>query len=431
MKTNIFLALRYLSGFDNRKGFSIFTLISILSIIVGIAALLPVNAIITGMHDGYKMKTISMQTFHLVISDQFGDMDNYTEIVNQINDMDGIDKAFEVIEGPILFKIPGRNSEASIVRAFGKDYFQSKSFTENIKIEKGDIKSIYQEGKVAIGSEFKKLYGLSDKEIVGLVSVENRSKPKVKPTQLGVQFKTGYYPLDTGVIITSIPLAQELFSLDNKVNKIGILVNNVNHIETIKKKLLESLSPGLRVQAWYQIDRNMYAALKNEKTIMFFIVFLIIIVAAFNMISSLIMVVLNKKKEIGILKAIGFTPTDIKQIFISYGTIIGLFGTINGVLLGVLIANNIDAIFQFTEIIVNTFLHFYQSIINLFNPMFYLPEFQIFSTEVYYFDKVPVSINYGEIFLIMIVSMFLIFISSYVPASKAASVKPKEVIHNE
>ena len=175
------------------------------------------------------------------------------------------------------------------------------------------------------------------------------------------------------------------------------------------------------------------AAQGNMKNIRIFsaIAILIIIVAAFNMVSSLIMIVMNKRKEIGILKAIGFSPTDIQQIFVAFGSIIGLVGSLNGLLLGLLIAKNIDSIFDGLEFLVNTVLQFFQSIVNLFNPEFFIANFQIFSNEVYYFDRVPVKINFSEIFIIVSVSMFLIFLSSYIPAKKASQVKPKEVIHNE
>lgn len=432
MKINLFIAFRYIQGKGKKAYFSFFTVISIVGIILGIAALVATIGVMNGFQVDIKQKIISLQSFHINVVDYFNSpIKNYQQVIEKIENIKHVKFAFGYIETPVLFSTEN-SLKGTLIRGYDKSFYNSELFKKNIKII-DNLKNIdLKSDEVLIGKEFSLLYGFDKNSKFPLSSAsKNIFMPTMKFVKVKALFKTGYYPIDSQIIYASLKLTQKLLNLNNACSSIGVIVDDIKNLEDVKKKIDKILPFRLYTKAWYDYNRNFFEALKNEKTMLFFIVFLIVIVASFNMISSQIMLVMNKQKEIGILKAIGFTPFDIKTIFIIYGSIIGLTGSFMGVVLGLLILKNIDWIFETVEKMVNSILNFTFSIISIFNNNVVIPNFQIFSKDVYYFDKIPVKIYFNEIFIIVLFSLIIIFMASFIPANKASKISPKEVIHNE
>ncbi|MCX8058508.1 MAG: FtsX-like permease family protein [Spirochaetes bacterium] len=430
-KVNIFLTFRYLSGKEQKGFFSIFTIFSIVGVILGIAVLITVVSVMNGFQDNTIEKTISLQSFHITLKKVFDEkIDNYEQIINQLYKIENIKLAFPVIETPILYNIDG-NIGSTLLRAYGKDYFNSEFFKKNFIIKEGNLNK--REDILIIGSEFAYLKNFNLNSNIALYSITgNNIIPRFKITKAHAIFKTGFYPVDSSIFYSSIELAQYILNLDKKsCYSISIIVDDLKNVNYVKNEILKLYGFEYRALTWMDYMGSLYEAFKNEKNLLIFIIFLIIIVAAFNMVSSQIMLIMIKRKEIGILKALGFSPDDIKSIFIYYGLIIAIVGVSIGLIIGLLLTKNLDLFFNILEKFINNFIGFINEILTLFNIKYYIPKFQIFSREIYYFEKVPVKVKFFEVFSIIFFSTIVILISSYLPAKKAASLKPKEVIHNE
>jgi lipoprotein-releasing system permease protein len=432
MRVTLFISLRYLSGKKENGIFSFFSIMSIIGIILGVAALISVISVMNGFQENIKEKTISLQSFHLIIHSFDPQGFYYDEFVQNLKGLKHIEGIYPFIETAVLFSIDGYTN-GTLLRGYDKSFFYSKTFKSNSILVNGSYDEIDSNGFLAVGDQFALLYGTRiNSKIILTVFTDSVFQPKIKLFTVKANYKTGYYPIDSSVLFTTIENAQQLLSMNGKCTSIGIMVDNLKNVEKVKKEVINRIPFGkVYVNTWFEENKNTYSALQNEKTLMFFIVFMIIIVSSFYIISSQVMTVINKQKEIGILKAIGFTPNDINNIFLLNGIIIGLLGVLLGTSLGFIISMNLDSIFQIIENFVNGFISIVFYFVNIFDRSIVQPRLQIFSRDVYYFDKVPVSIRLHEVILINLATFILVFLSSLIPARKAAIVKPKEVIHNE
>ncbi|MEJ5272769.1 MAG: ABC transporter permease, partial [Spirochaetota bacterium] len=317
MRVTLFISLRYLSGKKENGIFSFFSIISILGIILGVAALISVISVMNGFQDNIKEKTISLQSFHLIIHSFDPNGFYYDDIVNKIQKLNNIEGVYPFIESAVLFSLDGYTN-GTMLRGYDRSFFSSRTFKSNAKLVNGSYDELDSNNFLAIGDQFSLLYGARlNSKIILTVFTDSVFQPKIKLFTVKAAFKTGYYPIDSSVLITTIENAQQLLAMNGKCTSIGIIVDNLKNVEKVKKEIINEISFGkVYVNTWFEENRNFYYALQNEKTLMFFIVFMIIIVSAFYIISSQVMTVVNKQKEIGILKAIGFTPNDIKYIFL-------------------------------------------------------------------------------------------------------------------
>ncbi|MFN3411041.1 MAG: ABC transporter permease [Exilispira sp.] len=432
MKVVFFISLRYLSGRKEKGIFSFFSIMSIIGIILGVAALISVISVMNGFQENIKEKTISLQSFHLSIHSFDPRGFYYEDLLKNLKEIQHISGIYPFIETAVLFSIDGYTN-GTLLRGYEKSFFSSDTFKSNTIITDGSYNELDSNSFIAVGDQFALLYGAKvNSKIILTVFTDSVFQPKIKLFTVKAHYKTGYYPIDSSILYTTLENIQQMMSMQDKCTAIGITVDNLKNVQKVKNEIINRVPfSKVYVNTWFEENQNTYNALKNEKTLMFFIVFMIIIVSSFYIISSQVMTVMNKQKEIGILKAIGFTPQDINNIFLLNGIIIGLLGVLLGTSLGFIIALNLDNIFNFIENFVNGIISILFFFINFFNSSAIAPKFQIFSRDIYYFDKVPVSIRLHEVILINILTFILVFVSSLIPAKKAASVKPKEVIHNE
>ena len=215
------------------------------------------------------------------------------------------------------------------------------------------------------------------------------------------------FEYDISLIIFPLNLLQKFLSIENKVHNLEIHLEDFDLIPKYRNNIKSSLSKEYLITDWREMNPSLFNAIQVEKNVMFLILFLIVLVAVFNLISSMVMLVNNKRKDIGILKMIGLTNTQILKIFIINGFLIGLMGTIIGLILGLAFCYNINEIKEFIENATNL---------------------SLFSEEIYFFTKLPMIVNYNEVFIISTLSMFLSFIATIYPALKASKVEPINLI---
>ena len=225
------------------------------------------------------------------------------------------------------------------------------------------------------------------------------SLPKQENFIVAGVFSTGFLEFDQNIIFLNIDDALSIFDKEKRDQNIEIYLDNPLEANNYRKKI-EKMNQNYFVYTWSDLNKSLFSALKVERNVMFIILSLIIVVAAFNIISGLTILIKNKTKEIAILKTLGFTNKSIKKTFFLTGLTIGFFATISGVILGILFSINIEKLRIFLSSVF---------------------KFEIFPSDIYFLDKLPSEINFYSILIIVIISLVISAISSYLPAMKISN----------
>jgi lipoprotein-releasing system permease protein len=268
---------------------------------------------------------------------------------------------------------------------------------------------------IVIGRELAGILGVYLGEAVNVVSPLGRITPlgmvpKMMQFRVVGIFDSGLYEYDTGLAYISLSDAQYFFDLEDRVTGVEVKVDDIYAAREVKTKIQTMLGPNYWAKDWMEMNRNLFSALRLEKITMFIILSLIILVAALNIISTLTMLVMEKGKEIAILKSMGARRTSIMKIFMVEGMVIGLLGTAFGCILGLLIALNLETVVGFIE--------------NLF-------QFKIIDASVYYIDKLPSRVKPLDVLFVTMISFLITICSTLYPSYKASKLDPVEAIRYE
>ena len=220
-------------------------------------------------------------------------------------------------------------------------------------------------------------------------------------------FNTGMYEYDSALIFLPLDIIQNFLDMKNYFDFYEIQLEKFDQLDEVQTQLKKNIPNFLKISDWRQLNPSLFNALEVEKNVMFLILLLIIIVAAFNLISSMIILVSMKRKDIGVLRILGVKKNQILKIFIINGSIIGVLGTIIGCFLGLIFCTNINEIKSFIELFLDS---------------------NLFSEEIYFFSQLPVIINYSQILKIASISIFLSFLSTIYPSIRASKVDPINLI---
>lgn len=233
--------------------------------------------------------------------------------------------------------------------------------------------------------------------------------PRMRQFTVSGIFSSGYYEYDATLAFVDVEDAAKVFR-DSGVSGVRVRIADMQRAPEVARDLLEILPPSVRAQDWTQNNRTWFAAVKTEKRMMFLILALIVAVAAFNLLSSLVMAVKDKQSDIAILRTLGATPGEIARIFLVQGALIGVVGTVVGVLLGTLVAYNIDVIVPFIESMLG--VHF-------------LPQ------QIYFISEMPSSPQMSDIAAIAVTSLVLSLLATLYPSWRAARLQPAQVLRHD
>ena len=396
MKTELMLSWRYLITRRKEKFISLISVISVLGIAIGVMALIIVIAVMTGFDKDLHEKIIGNYS-HITVTG-FNGMDNsqYKVISQEIKGNDAVVGVSPHLKGQVLIK------EADKFFAVGLKGIDPASESGVTKISQylisGSLADL-KPGGIIIGKELAAYLGLGvDSDLMLYSPLGEKHILKVR----GI-FSSGMYDYDLNLVFTELKSAQEIFGLPGGISSVSVKLKDPHMASSVKRQLTSALGFNYNIKTWEEANQNFFAALKLEKLVMFIILALIILVASFNIASTLIVMVVEKTKDIGILKALGMNSLSIRKIFIYQGVIIGVLGTLAGFLGGVSLSWLLKK-YQFVK----------------------LPQ------DIYYIDRIPVQIIFWpDIFLIASLALLIALVSTIYPAVKASRMRPVEALRYE
>lgn len=403
----LFIALRYLRSKKKHKGISVNTLISVGGVAVGVMALLVVLSVMSGFHEDLQKKILGVNA-HMVIISYKGIISDYKNVNEGLkNDKDIIASA-PFILGQVMVAY-GKRAHGVYLRGINPE----------TEIKTTEIGKFMKEGTLAkltsgngipgiiLGKELAGSLGVFQGDVINILSPVGKigplgMLPKIKQFRVVGIFEVGMFEYDSNLVLTDIGAAQEFFDMKKDITGIQLRLTDIYKASLVRERIQKELAFPLYAKDWMQMNRNLFSALKLEKFAMFIILILIILVASFNIVSTLIMNVMEKKREIAILKAMGATDSGIMNIFMLQGMFIGVVGTIIGVTGGYLLCY-----------ILNTY-----EIIKL-------------PADVYYLSHLPVKTKFIDFVTVSLSAVIISFLATIYPAWQAAKMNPVEPLRYE
>lgn len=414
----LLIGSRYLKAKRKSTFVSIITFISTAGVSLGVMALIVVLAVMTGFERDLKEKILGTNA-HLVVIRSGAPMENYRPMMERLQQLPGVQAATPFIYNQVMLST-GRNVSGVVLRGVEPATDRlvtrlSRSIvqggTERLEPEAGSA----AEPGILIGRELSRHLNLAVGDRVNVVSPIGTitplgMMPKLKAFRVVGIFNTGMFEYDSTLAYVSLGQAQRFFDLGDTVTGIQLRVADVYGTTELAGRINRELGPELYARDWMQMNRNILFALKTEKVVMFIILTLIVLVAAFGIASTLFMVVMEKARDIAILKAMGARSLSIMKIFVLEGLIIGIVGTVLGVLSGLLIAHNLELIIDLVQKVTGK---------------------DFFSKDIYYLDHFPSQVVASDVLIISVTAVLISFVATLYPAWQASKMLPAEALRYE
>ena len=384
-----------------KEGFlKIISIFSFLGIMLGVAILIIVMSVMNGFKTDLTKKILGMNPHIVIQPNSFIIDDQYiSQLKNKFSDIK-VSKSYSG-EGIII-----NNDNAKGVIFKGIDQNEKKSIEFLSKnLSSGNIKA-FNQNHVFIGTELAYNLNLKKGDKINLMSsafvaTPLGSLPKQESFTIAGTFTTGFLEFDQNIVILRVKDALSIFDKEEKDQNVEIYLKDPLRANLVKKKI-EKINPNYFIYTWSDLNKSFFSALKVERNVMFIILTLIVIVAAFNIISGLTILIKNKTKEIAILKTLGLSNHSIKKSFFLTGFTIGFFGTVSGIILGIIFSWNIEKLRIFLSKVFNL---------------------EIFPPDIYFLEKLPSDINFISILIIFVLSLVVSAIASYLPAMSISKMK--------
>lgn len=403
-----FIALRYFKSKKRHRGISINTLISIAGVALGVAALITVLSVMGGFHEDLQKKILGVNA-HIVVLNYGGKIKDQKILIEKINNIQGVRHSSPFIYGQVMLSF-GDRAQGIIVR--GIEPHLERGTTEILKyLKEGSINNLKGDNAeipgIIVGRELSRNLGLFIGDEVKMISPTGDigplgMLPAMKRFKVVGIFEIGMYEYDLNLALINIRDAQDFFKLHDEITGFEVKVDDVYNSEKIAEKIEAALGIPYYARDWMEMNRNLFSALKLEKLVMFIILILIVLVASFNIISNLIMIVVEKAREIAIIRAMGATSRGVMSIFMIHGLIIGITGTVLGLAGGYAICQLLKT-YKF---------------INL-------------PPDIYYLSYLPVRMSLFDFIVVPVTAIVISFLATIYPSWQAARLNPVEPLRYE
>ena len=408
-----YIGLRYTRAKRRTQFISFITLTSILGIALGVTALITVISVMNGFEAELKERILGM-TSHTTITESHGRLENWQRLAQEVKDYPHVQGAAPFVRGQVMINADRRVS-GTLLRGVNPDVeSQVSEVGEKMKVGQLDqlVSGKYQ---IILGSELANYLGALPGDKVTIISPQINSTPagilpRLRRFTVSGIFEVGMYEYDRNMALIHIDDAAKLFRLGKAVSGLRLKLDDLFKAPQITRDMAMKLRYKYKVSDWTKAHSNFFRAIKTEKRVMFIILLLIVAVAAFNIVSTLVMVVTDKRGDIAILKTQGLSPASVMGIFMVLGVIIGAVGTLIGTIGGILLALNVETIVPAIE-------------------KFFGVEFM--AADVYYISSLPSKLIWNDVYLIAMIAFALSLLATLYPAWQASKVDPAEVLRYE
>jgi len=408
------VAGRYLRARRGERFVSVIAIFSLIGIALGVATLIIVMAVMSGFKDDLLGRILGLNGHLGVYAARSAGLTDYQADVHKIEALPGVVSATPVVEGQVLLSANGENSGGLVRGITQADLKKLPSIASNIRA--GSLNDFTGDNVIAVGLTLAERFGLEVGSKITLLSPNGAvtafgTIPRVKAYRIVAIFQAGMNEYDSTFTFVPLQAAQIYFQKPDAATQIEVMVQNPSRVAVVNAEIRNALSgEPVRVIDWTQSNDSFFAAVQVEQNVMFLILTLIILVAAFNVISSLIMMVKDKTRDIAVLRTLGAGRGAIMRIFLMCGASVGITGTFVGTVLGVVFCWNIEQIRLLLQSATGT---------TLFDP------------TVYYLEHLPAKLDPATVTQVVVMALVLSLLATLYPSWRAARTDPVEALRSE
>ncbi len=408
------IAARYLRARRGERFVSVIAIFSLIGIALGVATLIIVMSVMNGFRQELLSQILGLNG-DIGVYGVNAPLSNYDAMAARISTIKGVTGAFPIVQGEVLMSGPQGGATGGIARGITPQGLVQLP-TVSHHIIAGSLADLTGGGTIAIGGALANQFNLSIGSQISLILPQGKATvigtiPSIESFRVVAIFQTGMQQYDSSFVFLPLAAAQTLFQQNGAATQIQVFVKDPDHDEAVKQAIVNAFPGlGLNIQDWKQNNDSFLAAVTVERNVMFLILTLIIIVAAFNVISSLIMMVKDKAKDIAILRTMGASSGSIMRIFLMAGASVGVLGTFIGFVLGVVFCQHINQIRLFIQGLTGQ---------QLFNP------------TIYYLESLPAQLDWREVTEVIVMSLVLSVLATIYPSWRAARIDPVETLRSE
>jgi lipoprotein-releasing system permease protein len=406
-------AFRYLRARKEERFVSVIGIFSLVGIALGVATLIIVMSVMNGFRQELLGRILGLNG-HLGVYAAQGQLTEFDAVAERIRRIPGVVSATPIVEGQVLLTSERGGASGGLARGIRPEDLRARALIAD-NIRSGSLDDFHGEDAIVIGTRLALRMGLAVGDRISLVSPQGRTTvigtvPRVRAYTVVALFEAGMNEYDSTFVFLPLEAAQIYFQARDAATQVEVFVQDPARVRTVTREIFAALRDRpVRILDWQETNSSFFQAVQVERNVMFLILTLIILVAAFNIISSLIMLVKDKTRDIAILRTVGATQGAVMRIFLLCGATIGVSGTAIGFVLGVVFCWNIESIRQAIQSLSGT---------------------ELFSPEVYFLTRLPAVLDWNEVAQVVAMGLGLSLAATLYPSWKAARTDPVVALRN-